>query len=137
MLSPKSAISSEEDCLPEGTNVDTFKAELSRWIDRSKPAQGEAQAIISPEAALKLAESSLCPTIAALLRIVCTWPVTSCECERSISAMGRIKSALRSTMVQERFSDLALLHVHYSKPVDHGKVLQRFISTERYCWLTV
>ena len=50
--------------------------------------------------------SSLCPTIAMLLQLLATWPVTTCSCERSISALRRLKTYLRSTMQQERFVEL-------------------------------
>ena len=41
-------------------------------------------------------------------------PVTSCEAERSFSALRRIKSYLRTTMKQKRLNGLALLNIHAS-----------------------
>ena len=41
-----------------------------------------------------------------------TIPVISCECERSISLLGWIKTSLRSTMGQDRLNGLAMLHCH-------------------------
>ena len=38
------------------------------------------------------------------LRILATLPVTSCECERSISALRRLKNYNRSTMVEDRLN---------------------------------
>ena len=38
--------------------------------------------------------------------------MSSCEAERSFSALRRIKSYLQSTMSSERFAGLALMHLH-------------------------
>ncbi|CAK1590195.1 unnamed protein product [Parnassius mnemosyne] len=42
------------------------------------------------------------------LRIYCTLPTTSASCERGFSKLKMIKTYLRSTMIQERLSDLAI-----------------------------
>ena len=66
---------------------------------------------------LNTAEKALChadkdfhPNINVLLRIMVTLPVTSCECEHSISLLRLVKSSLRSSMGQNRLNGLALLH---------------------------
>ena len=41
------------------------------------------------------------PNIFVLLKIGCTLPVTSCECERSFSAMRRLRAWLRVSMKTE------------------------------------
>jgi len=41
-----------------------------------------------------------------------TLPVTSCECECSISVLRLLKTSLRSSIGQERLNGLALLHCH-------------------------
>ena len=43
------------------------------------------------------------------LRIIGTLPVTSCKCERSSSALRRLNTYTRSTVIAERLNDLALL----------------------------
>ena len=53
-------------------------------------------------------------------------PCTSCECERSNSALKRLKTYLRSTMGHERLSGLALLAVHYDTDIDSEHVLNHF-----------
>ena len=77
-----------------------------------------------------LVYSSLCPTIARLLQLLATWPVTTCSCERSISALRCLKTYLRSTMHQEWLSSLAILHVHgYNVgPIDKDEVIIRRFS---------
>lgn len=51
------------------------------------------------------------PNFFPLLQLALTLPIGSATSERSFSAMRRIRNWLRSTMIQERFSDLALLHI--------------------------
>ena len=76
----------EKDSLPPGTNMETFEAEVDRWIDISRallPTPSDQvgpqlPSCDSPAAALKLARKSTCPCIAALLELVCVWPVTTC-----------------------------------------------------------
>ena len=41
-----------------------------------------------------------------------TLPITSCSCERSFSAMRRLKEYERRTMGEERLNGLALLYIH-------------------------
>ncbi len=41
-----------------------------------------------------------------------TCPASSCEAERSFSALRRLKTYLRSTMTQKQLSNLVICHVH-------------------------
>ena len=50
--------------------------------------------------------------IKVCLCILDTLPVTSRTCERSFSAMKRLKTYTRSTMVSERLNGIALMHIH-------------------------
>ncbi|CAB4038226.1 52 kDa repressor of the inhibitor of the kinase-like [Paramuricea clavata] len=51
------------------------------------------------------------PNIYVALKILAVIPVTTCECERSVSALWRIKTWLRTTMTNERLNGLALMHI--------------------------
>ena len=66
------------------------------------------------------------PNIHRLLRLICTLPVTSCECERSISVLRCLKPYIRSSMGQERLTGLALLHIHYDMELDLDDVVDIF-----------
>ena len=46
------------------------------------------------------------------LRILCTSALTTCTCKRSFSAMRRLKTYARGTMVSERLNAIALMVVH-------------------------
>ena len=47
-----------------------------------------------------------------MVSLLLVMPATNAESERSFSAVGRIKSYLRSTMSQQRLNHLMVLHVH-------------------------
>ena len=65
------------------------------------------------------------------LRILGTSPVTTCTCELSFSAMRRLKTYTRSTMVSERLSGIALMHVHQEIVPDIEKVIDLFSTKNR------
>ena len=65
------------------------------------------------------------------LRILGTSPVTTCTCERSFSAMRRLKTYTRSTMVSERLNGIALMHVHQEIVPDIEKVIDLFSTKNR------
>ena len=69
--------------------------------------------------------------IKVALRIIGTLPVTSCKCERSFSALRRLKTYTRSTMVAEKLNGLALLHVHKDIIVNIGKVIGLYAMKNR------
>ena len=71
-------------------------------------------------------DKEMFPAIYSSLKLLGTVPVTSCECERSISVMRRLKMYLRSTMCQERFSSLALLNIHRSFHHDIERIVTAF-----------
>ena len=108
--SPRFSSNHRQD-FPPGANIDTFKAELDHWQLLLQGLNPDDRPVTVSDS-LKLASQSLCPTIARLLQLLATWPVTTCSCERSISTLRRPKTYLRSTMQQERLLSLAILHVH-------------------------
>ena len=63
--------------------------------------------------------------IKVALRILATLPVTSCECERSFSAMRRLKNYTRSTMVEERLNGLALMEIHQDRYTTFSSAVHR------------
>lgn len=54
------------------------------------------------------------------------FPVTSCECERSISTLGLVKTKLRSAMGQDRLSSLCLISIHRGMSIDINSVVKDF-----------
>ena len=63
--------------------------------------------------------------IYSLLTTLAVLPVTSCEAERCISCLRRLKTYLRSSMRQDHLTGLALLHIH-DIPIDIDQVIEEF-----------
>jgi len=51
------------------------------------------------------------PEFATVVHILAVIPATSCSAERSFNALRRLKTYLRSTMGQQRVSNIALIHI--------------------------
>lgn len=56
---------------------------------------------------------SIFPNLEVALRIYLTLPKTNCTAERSFSAFKRVKSDMRSSMVDEKLNGLLLLRTQY------------------------
>uniref|UniRef100_A0A671PCD6 HAT C-terminal dimerisation domain-containing protein n=1 Tax=Sinocyclocheilus anshuiensis TaxID=1608454 RepID=A0A671PCD6_9TELE len=74
----------------------------------------------------RTAQMAFFPNIQCTLKIFLTLPVTTCVCERSFSAMRRLKTWLRSTMSTDRLTGLALMHVHQKVKLDRERVLKQW-----------
>ena len=66
----------------------------------------------SPSSAIKDCDAEFYPNTRILLQLACTIPVTSCECERSASALRRLDNYTRSHEIinGERTSGQSCLH---------------------------
>ena len=110
-------------------NFSLLHSELDTWDEYWKTFKGNIPENISDT--LKAASFGALPNIFVALRILATLPVTSCECERSFSALRRLKDYTRSTMTSERLNGLALMYVHREIVPDIEKVIDRFAITNR------
>ena len=109
---------------------DLIKEEIHQWkIEWQDVAEKDRPNTAA--SALKACDKRRFPNLKRLLRILCTLPLTSAECERTFSCMRRLKSYLRSTMNAERFNGLALLATHHSKDIDLINVRRRFINMHK------
>ena len=72
---------------------------------------------------LSKAERSLVNEATTLCKLLAVNPATSASCERSFSAARRVKTWLRSTMKQQRFSNLTLLNCH-KRETEHLNVIE-------------
>jgi len=73
------------------------------------------------------------PNVYLLLKTAFAIPISSATSERSFSCMRRIKSYIRSTMTQNRFSDLAILNIEreLSNVINDDDILKLFSSKYR------
>ena len=121
--SPKSAILEFGEAhvadFPVGCDMNTFKAEVDAWIDLFADQLAE-DLPSTAAAAFRIANNNpLLPTTSCLLCLICTWPVTSAECEHSISGLKRVETPLRTMMGQSHLNGLAMIHVHYSTSIQY------------------
>ena len=72
-------------------------------------------------------------TLFQLTQIALTIAVTSAESERSFSALKRIKTRLRSRMVEDRLSALTLLSIEreIAEKIDFDEVIDDFAAAEK------
>ena len=110
------------DDLPSPASLNT---EIELWKHKWVSQASNPLLPDTPSGALSVASKHFIPNIHTILRLVCTVPVTSCECERSISVLRRLKT-FRSTMGQERLSGLALLHIHYGLDINYEEIINIF-----------
>lgn len=113
-----------EDDLPSPRSLDV---ELDLWHSRWVDCEAElAEGLDTAAKVLPHADQDYYPNIRTLLVIMATLPVTSCECERSISLLRLVKSILRTTMTEDRLNGLALMQYHRDVLLDPEKVVEEF-----------
>ncbi|XP_022178815.1 zinc finger MYM-type protein 1-like [Myzus persicae] len=68
------------------------------------------------------------PNISIALRILLTLPITTASAERSFSKLKIIKNYLRTTMVQDRLSDLAIISIERDlcENIDYNDIIEKF-----------
>jgi hypothetical protein len=106
-------------------SFEVFSNEVTRWRVRWNIAENKPLRL---QVTLKQTSKDLYPCIYSILSVLLTMPPTSATCERSFSAMKRIKNYLRSTMNTERLSSLAMLHIHKDMDVSIDGVINTFAS---------
>ena len=100
------------------------------WLDKQKDGKslpGRLSYLLKEIA--PIADTFLGTYVA--LKIMATIPVTTCECERSISKLGLLKTSLRNTMDQDRLNGLALLTIHRDMELDEDKIVEIFARKNR------
>ena len=110
------------DDLPSPELIDQ---ELKRWKLKWEGKSLE-HTPASCAQAIKECDARMYPNIFKLLKIACTLPVTSCECERSASTLRRLNTFMHASMGEDRLSSLALIHTHYDMVVDVNQAVDMF-----------
>ena len=102
-----------------------FSSELALW-KRTFTSNPDGDVPSACSAAIKMCDELIFPNVFVLLKIACTIPVTSCEYERNASTVRRLRNYMRCTMTEERFTSLALMHIHYNHKIDFNEVVDLF-----------
>ena len=100
--------------------------ELRRWQIMWQSAEKELPSNLL--LALGACDEDAFPNIHRLLLIACTLPISTAEAERFFSLMKRIKTCTRSTMCEERFSDLAIIAMHYPERFEVDEICEAFVK---------
>ena len=122
----EAALEFYENDLPSPHVVDV---ELLRW-KRKWCSTEDADLSTSAVQTLAACDREFFPNIHTLIRILCTLPITSAECERSFSTLRRLKTYLRSTMSSERESGLALMNINYHRDINIEEVINTFAQRQ-------
>ena len=101
-----------------------LKAETDLWMISNKE--------ISPDSTIEFLfdkcdkNKEFFPLLYKLFLLLLSLPASVASCERSFSALKRLKAWTRSNMAQERLSGLALMHINRDIVIDTEKVIDRF-----------
>ena len=88
---------------------DSLPIEILKWKKSAELRQNKPKKATDT---LKLCSPQVFPVLHKILTIFLTTPIGSVSCERSFSALRRLKLWTRSSMTEERLSGLAMLLVH-------------------------
>lgn len=112
------------DYEPDIDSLASLQTELEIWRGRWIDSENTPDSLLT---SLKCCPKDLFPNLHTLLQLGCLIPVTSCEAERSFSAVRRIKTTLRSSMREERLSALVLLNTYRRVNINVEDIVERFI----------
>ena len=106
--------------------IRSLDAELQLWNRKWEVEASVAKELDSPEKVIHHIDQDFFPNISTLLHIMTTLPVTSCECERSVSMLKLAKSSLRSTQTEDRLNGLLMMQCHRDVKLDADEVVTVF-----------
>ena len=104
-----------------------FVYEVERWDIRWALVDDKPERLLDT---LHATNRDLNTRLYSISSTLLTMPASSATSERSFSAMRRVKSYLRSTMGDERLSNLSLMHIHRHVQVDLDMIIDDFFLAE-------
>lgn len=119
-ITPEKAEELQQAFSKEMPEASSFLAEAEKWRLHCVSV-GRRLSLLE---ALVEAKEEMFPNIHTLLSLLLCLPVTTCDVERSFSALKRVKTAARSSMGEERLNGLALPYVHRDMEVTEDDVLR-------------
>ena len=108
-------------------NKNVADQELLLWQRNWLAVASKDQPDILAKAITKCDEKRF-PNLFVLLKIACTFPITSAECERSFSAMRRLRIWRRASMKMERLGSVAVMNIHRQEKMDYKRVSELFFQ---------
>ena len=113
----------EEDLI----NRDVVDQELLLWKRKWLAIPSKDRPDTLAKAITKYDKERL-PNLIVLLKIPCTFPITSAECECSFSAMRRQRIWLRASMNMERLGSVAIMNIYRQEEMDYKHVSALFFQ---------
>ena len=108
-------------------NYRAIHAELGLWETSCRKGFEEI-AYDSVADTLRNCNEIAFPNIFTAWKISAVAPVTTCEWERSLSALRRMKTWLRNTMTNERLKGLVQMHINDDAEVSVEEVIDTFAT---------
>ena len=114
----------EEDL---GVVLSVVQGEVETWMDLTK-----SMTTTSLPDCLEMTKRWLLPSVNTLLRLYATLPVSSSSAERAFSKMKHLVTDVRTTMGQERLSNLSVLAIHrkLASNIDLDQIVDAFKATK-------
>lgn len=111
--------------------MESLKAEIQ--VAKNSKIQSTAIEMLTPLEMSKIVSPNTFPNLYKLLNLAFTVPISSVTCERSFSAMRHVKNWLRSTMLQERFTNLALLCIEndLTNNINNDDVIEKILVNNK------
>ncbi|KAL4108079.1 hypothetical protein QTP88_018334 [Uroleucon formosanum] len=118
-------------------SVDSLKAEMIVAKIVIIPTYGTSKELTTDNLKLILQEN-VYPNLFHLYKVAITLPISSSTYERSFSAMRRRKTWLRTSMLQDRFTQVSILYIEKSdtKNINKDIILKQFAEEHKYIMLT-
>ena len=107
------------------------RTELQMWVRRWREVsqtEGVDALPSTVKTALAQCDRSFFPVMHICLQAFATLPATTTEAERTFSALGRIKTPLRSTVGEDRLIALTHMTMNRDIPVDPMTIVDRFLA---------
>ncbi|XP_025204577.1 uncharacterized protein LOC112601275 [Melanaphis sacchari] len=114
-------------------NIDLESLKAEMMVAQNLKKQSTDNKMMTPAEMAEIVSPNTFPNLYKLLNVAYTIPISSATCERAFSAMRRVKNWLRSTMLQDRFSNLSLLSIErdLTNNIDSDTVLEHFIANNK------
>ena len=119
-------IHSLEKAFPDMPDPRSFSSEYDRWHKMWQLEKSSATQVCGFTDSLKHADADLFPNIRLVMQVTATRLSSTASAERSFSGLKRLKTYLRCSMLEDRLSALALLHIHQDISVPVDEIIDRF-----------
>ena len=114
-------------------NVEALAVQLACLRDSASALTPQSPATVSELVSAITSQGKMCETMMSevlrLAALIMSVPMSGATAERSFSVLCRVKSSLRSSMAQERLSNLVVLAVHreLAKTITPDNILVEFV----------